>query len=178
MNLLIKTKLFFLFTDNVNYHNLHDVNRIPPRGDRRVMLHKNKLNENTSTCCYLLWGIGIKVMMFNTTFSNISDILWRSVLLVKETGEYHDLSLVPAKLYHIILYLVHIAWAGLELTTSVLIGTDCKGSCKSMLISCVLKKITTNDITQIFVLSCACRYWYWMLYLSLYHCNALVYENN
>jgi hypothetical protein len=37
------------------------------------MLHKNKLKENISTCCYLLWGIGIRVMMFNTTFNNISD---------------------------------------------------------------------------------------------------------
>ena len=29
------------------------------------------------------------------------------------------------------LYRVHLTWAGFELTTSVVIGTDCKGSCKS-----------------------------------------------
>jgi hypothetical protein len=29
------------------------------------------------------------------------------------------------------LYRVHIAWAGFELATLVVIGTDCKGSCKS-----------------------------------------------
>jgi hypothetical protein len=29
------------------------------------------------------------------------------------------------------LYRVHLAWAGFELTTSVLIGTDCTGSCQS-----------------------------------------------
>jgi hypothetical protein len=29
------------------------------------------------------------------------------------------------------LYLVHIAWVGFQLTTSVMIGTDCIGSCKS-----------------------------------------------
>jgi len=28
-----------------------------------------------------------KVMVFNTTFNNISEISWRSVLLVEETGE-------------------------------------------------------------------------------------------
>jgi hypothetical protein len=29
------------------------------------------------------------------------------------------------------LYRVHLAWAGFELTTLVLLGTDCIGSCKS-----------------------------------------------
>ena len=33
--------------------------------------------------------------------------------------------------YHIILYQVHLAWAGLELTTLVVIGTDCIGSFRS-----------------------------------------------
>ena len=34
-------------------------------------------------------------------------------------------------LYHIMLYQVHLAWLGVNLTTSVVIGTDCIGSCKS-----------------------------------------------
>ena len=35
------------------------------------------------------------------------------------------------QLYHIKLYLVHLAWAGFEFTTLEVIGTDCTGSCKS-----------------------------------------------
>ena len=40
-----------------------------------------------------------------------------------------DLSQVTDKLYHIMLYT--LSWSRFELTTSVVIGTDCIGSCKS-----------------------------------------------
>ena len=58
-------------------------------------------------------------------FNNISDIRWRSVLLVEETGvpeENHRP--VTDKLYHI-LSRVHIAINGIRITTLVFIGTDC-----------------------------------------------------
>ena len=64
-------------------------------------------------------------MVFNATFNNISVILWRSVLLVKETrgpGENH-------RLYHIMLYTS--PWTAVEPKTSVVINTDCRGNCKS-----------------------------------------------
>jgi len=42
-----------------------------------------------------------------------------------------DLPEVIDQLYPIMLYRVHLTWAGLQLTTLVVIGTDCIGSYKS-----------------------------------------------
>jgi hypothetical protein len=78
------------------------------------------------------WVVMVRVMVFNTTFNNITVISWQSVLLVKETGvlwENHW-PVASHKLFHIMLYRVYI-WVGFELTTLVVIGTDCIGSCKS-----------------------------------------------
>jgi len=47
------------------------------------------------------------VMVFNTTFNNISAILWPSVLLMEDTGvpgETTDQSQVTDKLYYMMLY--------------------------------------------------------------------------
>jgi|JYMV01.1.fsa_nt_gi hypothetical protein len=50
-------------------------------------------------------GLRDRVMMLNATFSNISVMSWRSVLLVKTI----DLPQVTAKLDHILLYRVNVS---------------------------------------------------------------------
>jgi hypothetical protein len=73
------------------------------------------------------------LMVFNATFNNISVISWRSALLVEETGgpgeNHRPVASLTDKLYHIMLYTS--PWSRFELTTSVVIGTGCIGSCKS-----------------------------------------------
>jgi hypothetical protein len=72
------------------------------------------------------------LMVFNATFNNISVISWRSVLLVEETwepGENHrPVASHSQTLSHNV---VHLALIEIRTPASVMIGTDCIGSCKS-----------------------------------------------
>jgi len=68
-------------------------------------------------------------MLFNAIFNNILAISWLLVLLVEETrvpGKTIDLPQVTDKLNNT------SPCAGFELTTLVVIGSDCLGSCKSI----------------------------------------------
>ena len=73
-------------------------------------------------------------MLFNATFNNISVISWRSVLLVEETGGLWENHWPVAShwktLSHNVGSKYTLPWTGFKLTTLVVIGTDCTGSCK------------------------------------------------
>ena len=66
-------------------------------------------------------------MVFNTTFNNISDIMAVSFI----GGENHWPVASHWPIYDIMLYRIHLAWVRFELTTLVVIGTDCTGSWKA-----------------------------------------------
>ena len=103
-----------------------------PRGKKR---NTQKMSPKNWILIPLDWIFRLRFMVFNATFNNI----FSYIVAVRFIGGGHrstrrkttDRSQVTEKLYHIILCRVHLGWAGFELKTFVVIGTDCIGGCKS-----------------------------------------------
>ena len=104
-------------------------------------------NETTTVqwnhyCTIRKWGYGYDV---DTTFNNISAKSWVSFIGGRNRGTWRiNHWCVASHWQTIMLYQVHLPWAGFELATLVVIGTDWTVSYKT---NYHMHAITTNETT-------------------------------
>ena len=98
---------------------------IHSRGSAHVSCcyHKIVIYIDKNTLCNKE-KVTVSVMVFNATFDQIFQAYrwWRKT-------EYSEKTTDLSQVYNIMLYRVHHTWAGFELTTLVVMGTDCRCTC-------------------------------------------------
>ena len=84
----------------------------------------NQVRLNDILCFH--WTSRLCLMPLTTVIS------WQSILVVEETGVPGENHRPVASHWQTLSHnVVHLPWSRFKLTTSVVIGTDCIGSCKS-----------------------------------------------
>ena len=91
-----------------------------------IYIYINNFNTKCNKLCFCLFVL----MVFN--INNISALSWQSVLLMEETGGPIENHWPVTCHWQTLSHNVDtLPWSRFELTTSVVIGNDCIGSCKS-----------------------------------------------
>ena len=118
----LATDRWFSPVSSTNKTDRHDITEILLKVALNTIKQTGKHLNNMSTCAFIEQGV--RVIVFHVTFNG--QFYWWMKL------EYPDkttgMPQVTDKPYHIILYRVQLAWMEFDLTTLLVIDTDCLGS--------------------------------------------------